>query len=149
MDIHRHIGFQGAVSIWFRQKSPEFAPGGCQFVHVATESCCNAMGKQGTCTGESKRWPISCKHLHLHSRARRWWHLVLTLKHHCAQWCPVVRIYQNLIYIYIWSSPPWFPPPPKGGIRNTYTAMYWYNYMFVLIYVCMPVCLSVCLSVGM
>ena len=52
-------------------------------------------------------------------------------------------------YIYIWSSPPWFPPtpPPKGGIRHTYAAMYRYNYMFVLIYVCMPVCLSVCLLV--
>ena len=50
---------------------------------------------------------------------------------------------------HIWSSPPWFPPtpPPKGGIRHTYAAMYRYNYMFVLIYVCMPVCLSVCLLV--
>ena len=60
----------------------------------------------------------------------------------------MVGKYESL-YIYIWSSPPWFPPtpPPKGGIRHTYAAMYRYNYMFVLIYVCMPVCLSVCLLV--
>ena len=48
---------------------------------------------------------------------------------------------------YIWSRPPGSPPPPKGGIRHTYAAMYRYNYMFVLIYVCMCACVSVCLSV--
>ena len=61
-------------------------------------------------------------------------------------------LFPHCIYIYIYIymiQPPWFPPtpPPKGGIRHTYAAMYRYNYMFVLIYVCMPVCLSVCLSV--
>ena len=50
------------------------------------------------------------------------------------------------IYIYM-IQPPLVPPPPKGGIRHTYAAMYRYTYMFVLIYVCMPVCLSVCLLV--
>ena len=48
-------------------------------------------------------------------------------------------------------QPPLVPPhpPPKGGIRHTYAAMYRYNYMFVLIYECMPVCLSVCWYVSM
>ena len=64
----------------------------------------------------------------------------------CIQQCTKDK---EMCTVYIWSSPPWFPPtpPPKGGIRHTYAAMYRYNYMFVLIYVCMPVCLSVCLLV--
>ena len=70
----------------------------------------------------------------------------------CAWFCFAqtnLRGQKIYIYIYIWSSPPWFPPtpPPKGGIRHTYAAMYRYNYMFVLIYVCMPACLTVCLLV--
>ena len=60
---------------------------------------------------------------------------------------PMKRIHA-LIYIYIWSSPPWFPPtpPPKGGYVTHMQpcigitiCLYWFMY----------VCLCVCLSVGM
>ena len=129
--IHKSIETYSYTYTWLqmvRPPQPTHRGGGAGTLCVHVVSLC-ADTKTMTCR--------PCLDTYLH-----------TYKQTIKQYKQIVIIHKSIetySYTYTWLQ--MVRPPPKGGIRHTYAAMYRYNYMFVLIYVCMPVCLSVCLLV--